>query len=122
MHSHIRRTLLTVVKVLLAAAILLYLVYTGWDAFEKLSAKTIDWPMLVAALFATLIMAGLSYIRWHMLIRARHRGAISRHAATWFARLCFELCIAGRDRRRLLQSDLFGPRTPWTCGPKRLQP
>jgi uncharacterized membrane protein YbhN (UPF0104 family) len=70
MHSRVRRTALTVLKVLLAAAILAYLVFRGREAFEKLSAKTIDWPMLIAALVATLLMAGLSYLRWHILIRA----------------------------------------------------
>src|SRR5689334_10075078 len=70
MHSHIRRTLLTAVKILLGGAILAWLVFNGWDAFEKLSAKTIDWPMLGAALICTLVMAGLSYVRWHILIRA----------------------------------------------------
>jgi glycosyltransferase 2 family protein len=70
MHSHLRRTILTLVKLLLAAAILIYLVYRGREAFEKLSAQTIDWPMLVAALFCTLLMAALSYVRWHILIRA----------------------------------------------------
>ena len=70
MHSRIRRTVLTAVKLLLGAAILVYLVFRGRDAFAQLSAKTIDWPMLVAALFCTLLMAALSYIRWHILIRA----------------------------------------------------
>jgi uncharacterized membrane protein YbhN (UPF0104 family) len=70
MESHARRTVLTVVKLLLGAAILVYLVFKGRDAFAQLSAKTIDWPTLIAALFATLLMAGLSYVRWHILIRA----------------------------------------------------
>lgn len=70
MHSHLRRTIFTAVKVLLGAAILVYLIFKGRDAFTDLSAKTIDWPMLAAALLATLIMAGLSYVRWHILIRA----------------------------------------------------
>src|SRR6185295_362240 len=70
MHSHLRRTIFTAVKVLLGAAILVYLIFKGRDAFADLSAKTIDWPMLAAALVATLIMAGLSYLRWHILIRA----------------------------------------------------
>src|SRR4051794_37577473 len=70
MHSHIRRTLLTLVKILLAVAMLTWLVFKGWDAFENLSARSIEWSMMVAALFCTLIMAGLSYLRWHILIRA----------------------------------------------------
>jgi glycosyltransferase 2 family protein len=70
MHSPMRRTILTVVKLLLGAAILAYLVFSGRDAFAQLSAKSIDWLMLVAALVFTLLMAGLSYLRWHILIRA----------------------------------------------------
>src|SRR3954471_20584304 len=70
MHSHLRRTILTLVKLLLAAAILIYLIVRGRDAFSQLSAKTIDWPLMVAALLCTLLMAALSYIRWHILIRA----------------------------------------------------
>lgn len=70
MHSHLRRTIVTLVKLLLGAAILVYLVFKGRDAFSELSAKTIDWPMMVGALVFTLLMAGLSYVRWHILIRA----------------------------------------------------
>jgi uncharacterized membrane protein YbhN (UPF0104 family) len=70
MHSHMRRVVLTGVKLLLAAAILVYLVFKGRDAFAQLSDKTIDWQMLVAALLCTLLMAALSYLRWHILIRA----------------------------------------------------
>jgi uncharacterized protein (TIRG00374 family) len=70
MHSPTRRRILTLVKLMLAAAILVYLVLKGRDAFAQLSAKTIDWPVLVAALGCTLLMAGLSYLRWHILIRA----------------------------------------------------
>src|SRR4051812_25054942 len=70
MHSHTRGKILTAVKLLLAVAILVYLVFTGRDAFAKLSTQTIDWPMLVGALVFTLLMAALSYLRWHILIRA----------------------------------------------------
>ncbi len=58
------------VKVLLAGGILLYLGFKGRDAFAQLSAKSIDWRMMAAALFVTLLMAGFSYLRWHILIRA----------------------------------------------------
>jgi len=70
MHSRLRGTILTVVKLLLAAAILVWLIIKGRDAFAQLSAKTIEWPILAAALCCTLIMAALSYVRWHILIRA----------------------------------------------------
>src|SRR5215203_4233425 len=70
MHSHTRRRILTAVKLLLAVAILVYLVFTGRDAFAKLSAQTINWPILAGALVFTLLMAALSFLRWHILIRA----------------------------------------------------
>lgn len=70
MYSHLRRTLLKSAKFILAAGILAYLVFSGRDAFAQLSANTIDWPMMVGALVATLAMAAISYLRWHVLIRA----------------------------------------------------
>jgi glycosyltransferase 2 family protein len=70
MHSHLRRTILTSVKFVLAVAILVYLVFKGRDAFAQLSARTIDWPLLAGALGLTLVMAAISYVRWHILIRA----------------------------------------------------
>ena len=111
MHSPMRRTILTVVKLLLAAAILVYLVFKGRDAFAQLSAKTIDWPMLVAALFCTLLMAALSYLRWHILIRAL--GIDARLIDSMrLGSLGFrpEFRVAGLDRRRFFQSNFFGTR------------
>ena len=70
MHSPIRRTIMTAIKVLIAVAILVYLGFKGRDAFAQLSAKSINWWMMAAALFVTLLMAGFSYLRWHILIRA----------------------------------------------------
>ncbi len=70
MHSRIRRTITTAVKVLLAGSILLYLGFKGRDAFAQLSAKSINWWMMAAALVVTLLMAGFSFVRWHILIRA----------------------------------------------------
>jgi hypothetical protein len=70
MHSHLRRTVLTSAKFVLAAGILIYLVFSGRDAFAQLSANTIDWPIMFGALVATLAMAAISYVRWHILIRA----------------------------------------------------
>ncbi|HVT30774.1 MAG TPA: lysylphosphatidylglycerol synthase transmembrane domain-containing protein [Lacipirellulaceae bacterium] len=64
------RTVWTVVKVAIAAAILAYLIFTGRDAFAQLSRHTIRWPMLGVALLFTFAMATLSFLRWHLLIRA----------------------------------------------------
>ncbi len=70
MHSPIRRTIMTAIKVLIAGAILVYLGFKGRDAFSQLSARSINWWMMAAALLVTLLMAGFSYVRWHILIRA----------------------------------------------------
>src|SRR5262249_48107652 len=42
----------------------------GRAAFSQLSARTINWNMMIGALVCTLIMATLSFVRWHILIRA----------------------------------------------------
>lgn len=70
MHSHVRRTVSTVVKLAVAAGILIYLIYKGQDAFGQLSHRSIEWRMMWAALVFTLLMAALSFVRWHILIRA----------------------------------------------------
>ena len=70
MHSHARRTVLTVLKIALALAILTYLVIQAREPFAQLSEKTIDWQFLAAALICTLATATLSFVRWHLLIRA----------------------------------------------------
>lgn len=70
MHPHARRTLLTVIKVGLALAILAYLVYHARDAFLELSHETIQWRYLAIGLVFSLAMATLSFVRWHLLIRA----------------------------------------------------
>jgi glycosyltransferase 2 family protein len=70
MHSHLRRTIVTAVKLTLGVAILGFLVIKGRDAFSELSAKSIVWPMLAAAMLCTLCTATLSFVRWHILIRA----------------------------------------------------
>jgi glycosyltransferase 2 family protein len=70
MKSSLRRTVVTVIKFTLAVAILLYLVSQARDGFAKLANQTIDWPFLIAGLACTLLAAGLSFVRWHLLIRA----------------------------------------------------
>jgi uncharacterized protein (TIRG00374 family) len=70
MKSAVRRTLVRVTKFALAAAILLYLVFQAREGFSKLANQTIYWPFLIVALGCTLLAAGLSFVRWHLLIRA----------------------------------------------------
>jgi uncharacterized protein (TIRG00374 family) len=60
----------TVIKLALAAAIMLYLVFQARDGFAKLAEKTIYWPLLFAGLTCTLLASALSFVRWHLLIRA----------------------------------------------------
>lgn len=69
MHSHARRTILTVIKIALAVAILSYLIIQARDPLAQLSEKSIDWRFLAAGLLFTLATATLSFTRWHILIR-----------------------------------------------------
>lgn len=68
--SHLSRTVLGIAKLALGLVILWYLYNKGGDAFAQLKTKPIYWPMLAAALVATLVGATLGFIRWHMLIIA----------------------------------------------------
>lgn len=61
---------MTAVKIALALAILCYLIIQARGAFAQLSEKAIEWPFLVAALVCSLATATLSFVRWHLLIRA----------------------------------------------------
>lgn len=61
---------MTVIKLALAVVILLYLVFQARDGFANLAEKTIYWPLLGLGLVCTLSAAGLSFVRWHLLIRA----------------------------------------------------
>jgi glycosyltransferase 2 family protein len=70
MKSSVRRTLVTIVKLAIGLAILLWLVVKARDGFAELSKQRIDWPMIVAAFACTLIASSLSFVRWHLLIRA----------------------------------------------------
>lgn len=72
-HSHSwRRSLKTVCKVSLAVAILVYLIRQAQqhDAFARLVDEPKRWTFLAAGLLATFIAVTLSFIRWHMLVRA----------------------------------------------------
>jgi uncharacterized protein (TIRG00374 family) len=71
----LRRTIVTVLKLALAGAILLYLIAQARDGFAKIAQHRINWLMLVAAMACTMVAATLSFVRWHLLIRALGIGA-----------------------------------------------
>lgn len=70
MSSAVRRTLVTAVKLALAVAILAYLIVQARDGFRELSGQSIHWPLLIAGLVCTFLATTLSFVRWHLLIRA----------------------------------------------------
>lgn len=61
---------MTAIKIGLALTILGYLVYKARDAFLQLSHETIEWRYVAIGLVFSLAMAALSFVRWHLLIRA----------------------------------------------------
>ncbi len=69
-HSHVRRTVVTVIKVVLAIVILTYLIFQAREGISQLSERTLAWPFLAAALLCSMATATLSFLRWHLLIRA----------------------------------------------------
>jgi len=68
----VRRTLLTLAKIALAVAILAYLLHQAreHDAFTQLVEQPKHWNLLAAGLVCTLISILLSFVRWHLFIRA----------------------------------------------------
>ena len=66
-----QKTLLTVVKVVLAVAILGYLVrrIQGADGFERLLHEPKHWGFLVGAQMLILVAFSISYVRWYLLVR-----------------------------------------------------
>jgi uncharacterized protein (TIRG00374 family) len=70
MEAHTRRTFLTFVKLALALAILVYLYYRAREPIAKLLERSIDWKFLIAAFFCSLTATSLTFVRWHLLIRA----------------------------------------------------
>lgn len=70
MHSHTRRTTVTIIKIALAIAILAYLLFRARGDFAHLSERSLAWPFLAAALLFSIAMATLSFVRWHILVRA----------------------------------------------------
>lgn len=70
MHSHVRRTIVTATKIALAIGILAYLILQARDGFTRISERTLSWPFLVGAFAFSIATALLSFLRWHILIRA----------------------------------------------------
>jgi uncharacterized membrane protein YbhN (UPF0104 family) len=70
--SRLRRTVFTAAKVVLAVAILAYLLHQAreHDAFSQLAQQPKDWPRLAAGLVSTFIAIALNFLRWHLLIGA----------------------------------------------------
>jgi uncharacterized protein (TIRG00374 family) len=66
----LRRTIVTILKLSLAAAILLYLIARARDAFAEIAHHRLNWWMLAAAMVCTFVATTLSFVRWHLLIRA----------------------------------------------------
>lgn len=61
---------MTVLKLVLAAAILIYLVVKARDSFSQLRDQPVHWPFLIAGAMCTFAASTLSFVRWHLLIRA----------------------------------------------------
>lgn len=71
MRPSVRRTLVLAVKLTLALGILAYLIVNARSGFAKLAEQPIYWPLVVAGLLCTFVAAMLSFLRWHLLIRAQ---------------------------------------------------
>lgn len=72
MTPRVRRTAILLVKLALAAAILAYLIgqVQHHEGFSRLIHEPKIWRLLALALVCTFAAVTLSFIRWHMLVRA----------------------------------------------------
>ena len=61
-HSHVRRTVVTVIKIVLALVILTCLIFQARDGFARLPERTLAWPFLAAALLCSMATATLSFL------------------------------------------------------------
>ncbi|MEX0610996.1 MAG: lysylphosphatidylglycerol synthase transmembrane domain-containing protein [Pirellulales bacterium] len=68
--SATRRTVLTVAKLALAVTILIYLFAQARGGFARLMEQRVSWPLLMAGMLCTLAASTISFVRWHLLIRA----------------------------------------------------
>jgi uncharacterized protein (TIRG00374 family) len=70
MEAHTRRRILTIGKLALAVAIFAFLYHRSREPLAKLSEQTFNWKFLVAAFFCSLTATTLTFVRWHLLLRA----------------------------------------------------
>ncbi len=71
LHSTPKKTLLTIVKILLAVVILGFLFQRiqGEQGFERLLNEPKNWPFLALAQGLVLVAFSLSFVRWYLLVR-----------------------------------------------------
>ena len=69
-HSGTIRTVVTVAKLALAAAILAWLIAQAHDGFSRLIEQPVVWPLVAAGMLCTFAASTASFVRWHLLIRA----------------------------------------------------
>lgn len=70
MRATTSRIILSIAKLALGLLILIVLLIQAREGFLRILEQTIHWPLLGAALACTFGAATLSFIRWHLLIRA----------------------------------------------------
>lgn len=70
--SRLRRTVFAAAKIVLAAALLAYLLRQAQkhDAFTQLVEQPKQWSLLVAGLVCTFVSVTLGFVRWHLFIHA----------------------------------------------------
>jgi uncharacterized membrane protein YbhN (UPF0104 family) len=68
----VKKLVVAVVKIAISAAILIYLFRTAWNdkSFQDLYGQSKDWTLLACAAVTTLLAVALTFVRWHMLVRA----------------------------------------------------
>jgi hypothetical protein len=114
-----RRTLILLAKLCLAAAILGYLFVQvhGQQGFTRLVNEPKRWHLLAAALACTAIAVSLSFVRWHVMIRALGLNVrlieSLRLGALGFALNFVSLGALGGDffKAFFLAKDMHGQRT-----------
>ena len=107
----LRRMLVVIAKISLAAAILGFLLVQvqRQAGFSRLVTEPKIWPLLAVGLLCTAAAITLTFVRWHVLLTAAWtRFSAARLDATRSVGLRAELCIAWQHRRRSVQGHLRG--------------
>lgn len=67
-----KKLVVAIVKIAISAAILTYLFRTAWNdkSFQDLYGQSKNWTMLACAAVTTLLAVMMTFVRWHMLVRA----------------------------------------------------